>query len=181
VRRGNAYATEVLIAAGVDIDATNWDAERPIDLAIDEACRELLDHHAPIIAEVDREASALVVAAHVHWANLSSSTVLLATPTLSLRAYHLDPSFLWAPLDARNAVFAWARGVSIAQLAATTQLFADLPDDCGGDVLEYLEVMMPRKVMLNLAAHSSSPKASAWVHLIVSAAAVVSISRISSQ
>ena len=172
---------EVLIAAGVDANAMNCDGEQPVDLVTDGTCRELLEQHASIIAEVDREASALVVAAHVHWANLSSSTVLLATPALSLRAYYLDPSFLWAPLDARNAVFAWARGVSIAQLAATTQLFADLPDDCGGDVLEYLEVMMPRKVMLNLAAHSSSPKASAWVHLIVSAAAVVSISRISSQ
>jgi len=159
VRRGNAYATEVLIAAGVDIDATNWDAERPIDLAIDEACRELLDHHAPIIAEVDREASALVVAAHVHWANLSKSEVPIFAPALSLCAYQIDASFCWAPPPARSAVIAWARGVKIAQFAATTQLFADLPDDCGGDVLEFLEVLMPREVMMNLSAHSLSPLA----------------------
>ena len=149
----------MLIAAGVDVNAMNCDGEQPVDLVTDDTCRELLEHHASVFAEVDREASALVVAAHVHWANLSKSEVPIFAPALSLCAYQIDASFCWAPPPARSAVIAWARGVKIAQFAATTQLFADLPDDCGGDVLEFLEVLMPREVMMNLSAHSLSPLA----------------------
>lgn len=101
----------------------------------------------------------LVVAALAHWAELSLSHQFLPSSALSLRAYQLEPSFLWASPSTRAAVVAWAHGTFIAQLAVNTPPFFDLPDDCAGDILEYLELFMIREVKLIHMSHSSSPEA----------------------
>jgi len=90
---------------------------------------------------------------------------------LSLRAHQLDPAFLWAPPAARAAMVAWALHVFIAQLAATVQLFEELPDDCAGDVLEFFG-MTHNESDLN-ATHCSSPEAQDWVRAVTAAAVVV--------
>ena len=95
---------------------------------------------------------------------------------LSLRAHPLDPAFLWAPPAARSAVFAWAQDVFIAQLAATTQPFERLPEDCAGDVLEFFG--MTRNESDLIAKHCSSPEARVWVRAVIAAAVVVDNERI---
>jgi len=94
---------------------------------------------------------------------------------LSLRDYQLDPSFLWAPRAACAAVFAWVRSAAIAQSASTCEAFAELPDDCAGDVLEFILVThLSRQESLHIATHSPSPEAHAWLHAVVNAAIAVS-------
>ena len=90
---------------------------------------------------------------------------------LSLRAYHLDPCFLWAPPMACAAVFAWAQRVFVAQLAATIQPFEKLPDDCAGDVLEFFGMTHTESELI--AKHCSSLEARAWVRKVVASAVVV--------
>jgi hypothetical protein len=172
-RQGAAAATQALIAAGAVMDFTNRNSEKPVDLATDETCREVLEHHANIYSAFKACPAALVVAAVVHWAKLSLSHQFLPPSALSLRAYQFEPSFLWVSHSTRAAVVAWARGTFIAQLAVNTPPFFDLPDDCAGDILEYLELFMIREVKLIHTSHSSSPEAAAWVDSILSAAIAV--------
>ena len=144
--------------------------------ATDDACRDLLEHHAAVLEFLDADPAALPAAAFMHCANFKET---LEAPTLkttlSLLSYHFEPSFLWAHADARRAVVAWARNAFVVQQATTNKLFAELPDDCAGDVLDFLEMAMPRTESLEVASHCSSPKARAWVQAILAAAAMVRI------
>ena len=92
---------------------------------------------------------------------------------LSLRAYQLEPSLLWAPPAAYSEVFTWACNVFIAHQAASAQPFMDLPDDCAGDVLEFLEISMTHMEMSKVNTHCFSPEAYAWVHAVVYAGIAV--------
>ena len=64
---------------------------------------------------------------------------------------------------------AWALHVFIAQLAATVQLFEELPDDCAGDVLEFFGMTHNESELI--AKHCSSPEAQDWVRAVIAAAA----------
>ena len=146
----------------------------PFDLATDETCREFLEHHAAVCAAVKDHPPTLVAFVLAHCASFSASGEPVPKTALSLRAHQLDPYFLWAPPAARAAVFAWARNAFLAQLAATTQPFGGLPDDCEGDVLDFFEMAMTRFEALHVATHCSSPEARAWVLKVVTAAVSVS-------
>ena len=95
------------------------------------------------------------------------------TAALPLHEYQLGPSFLWATPAARTTVFAWARDAFIAQIAANTQPFEELSDDCAGDVLEFLDTTMARAEILHVATHCSSTEAHAWLHEVLAAAITV--------
>lgn len=161
VRRGDAATAQSLILAGAHVDAED------LELAtFGSPCRALLEHHADAVAVLTARPDLLVSAALAHCANRDSLGGAVSMPVLSLRDYHYDPSFLWAPDDAREVVVAWARGALMAQLAANTPPFKDLSDDIAGDVLEYFDTAMPRFESLRIAAHCSSPKALAWVRAV---------------
>jgi hypothetical protein len=174
-RQGDTATTQALIAAGADVFAVNMDGVKPVDLATDEACRDLLEHHATIFLKSKASSAVIIVAALIHWVTLSVSheVVSPAAFDFSLRSYQLDPSFLWATPAVRDAVVAWARDAFIVQLAVNTPLFSDLPDDCGGDVLEYLDLVMIRHVSRMHMTLTSSPEAAAWVNSILCAAIAV--------
>jgi len=147
----------------------------PLDLATDDTCRKILEHHAAVYATVMYDPAILVAFVLAHCATLSASGDPVPKTALSLRAHQLDPSFLWAPPAARAAVFAWARNAFQAQLAATTQPFGVLPDDCAGDVLDFFGMAMTRFEALHVTTHCSSPEACAWVREVVTAAVAVAI------
>jgi hypothetical protein len=67
----------------------------------------------------------------------------------------------------------------VIQFAASSQPFATLPDDCAGDILEFLDMTMPRMEMLYIVTHCASPDAYTWVRKLIAAAVVESV--ISSQ
>lgn len=94
--------------------------------------------------------------------------------SLSLDPHHLEPPLLWAPRAARASLITWARNIFIVQIATATQPFTDLPDDCAGDVLDYLEMSMTRMESLRIATLSFAPEAHAWVRALLVAEAVVS-------
>jgi len=116
----------------------------------------------------------MVSAARAHCDALSASSNEAVPSTAPLREYHLDPAFNWAPHGAHNTVIAWARDVFTVHVVHNHQLFADLPDDCCGDVSEFLVMTMARSEILHVSRHYSS-KALAWVHEVLAAAVVVSI------
>lgn len=144
-----------------------------LDLATDDTCREMLEHHAAVYASITEDPTMLVAAALAHCATLSASEKLLPATALSLRGHHFDPCFLWAPPAARAAVVTWAQHIFIAQLAATIQSFGQLPDDCAGDVLVFFGMAMTVKDFDLIGKHCSSPEARTWVRAVVAAAVVV--------
>jgi len=146
----------------------------PLDLACDDTCREILEHHAIVLATITEDPTTLVAAALAHCAALSASSEE-PLPALSLRAHQLDPAFLWAPPAARAAVVAWALDVFIAQLAVTTQPFERLAVDCAGDVLEFFGMTHNESDLI--AKHCSSPEAQDWVRAVIAAAVVVNAMR----
>ena len=93
-------------------------------------------------------------------------------------AVHVHPSFAWAPGGAQYMVFAWAQDAFELQFAATTQPCVDLPDDCIGDVLEFIHARMTRAEYMYVATHCSSPEAQAWVRSVVAAAVAVSVGEV---
>ena len=143
----------------------------PLQLATDDTCRDILEHHKAVYALITEAPTKLVASALAYCSTLSASEELLPATALSLRAYHFDPCFLWAPLAARAAVVAWALRVFIAQLAANVEPFGVLRDDPAGDVLEFFG--MTHKESELIATHCSSPEARAWVRAVIAAAVVV--------
>lgn len=89
---------------------------------------------------------------------------------LSLRTYQLDPPFLWLPVYVRDHVVAWARDFLIAQLATNHRLFSELPDDCSGDIMEFLMLRMTWNELLDSPVQCSSPEARLFA-IVVSAVA----------
>jgi hypothetical protein len=155
----------------------------PLDLATDDACRELLKHHAFVDAMVNSDSATLVASARGHCSALSASEELVPATALSLRAHQLDPAFLWAPPAARAAVSVWARNAYMFQLLANTPPFDRLPDDCACDVT-FFEGEMTRTESLHIATHCSSPEALSWVRAVldfafaaVSVRAVISLDK----
>jgi len=58
----------------------------------------------------------------------------------------------------------------MVQVADFTDPFKDLPDDCAGDVLEYLDMAITRSKWIHIAMHCSSQKAQIWVRAVLAAA-----------
>jgi len=176
VKRGDATTTQLLIALGAErkSELGSPNCVNILSLATNISCRSLLEEHSIIFPELVQDPALLVSAAAAHIASLSASgEPLPATSMSSLRAYHLEPSFLWAPSEARDKVFAWARNMFIVQLASNTESFTDLPDDCAGDVLKYFETSIPRAESLHNAARCLSPEAHAWMRAVLGAAVAV--------
>jgi hypothetical protein len=86
----------------------------------------------------------------------------------------LTPPFLCAPLSSRTKIYTWARNAFIVLLAATIPPFTDLPDDCAGDILEYIPMSISRQDALHVVAHCSSLEARAWVRTVLASAVAVS-------
>jgi len=168
--RGDATTIQCLISAGAKICAMDRNCATPLDLATDASCRELLEHHAAVLATLAKDPAALVPAAIAYCATLSTTDETVRAEKLSLREYQVRPSFLWATPAARTAVFKWARDAFIIQLAAMTPPFSLVPDDCAGDILEYLEIALSRPESLHLLAYCSSRKAHVWVRAVAEAA-----------
>ena len=146
----------------------------PLDFATDDPCRDLLEHHESVLQALRVDSSALVSAVVAHCAALSAPEAPAPETKLTLRAHQLDPSLLWVDRsEARRQRFSWVRDVYAAQVASNVQPFVDLPDDCAGDVLEYLEFKMTRAEVLHVVTHCSSPEAHAWVCEVATAAIVV--------
>ena len=149
------------------------DGATPFNLAaIGSACHALLEKHTVILEALKTDPAILIACAIEYLASPAAFNVPSLPP---LQAYHFDPSFFWAPHAARVAVFKWARNALVVQLAAMTAPISDLPDDCAGDVLEYLEMAMPRAESLQVATCCISPEARAWMRKVAAAAAVVSV------
>ena len=176
VRQGDVATTQTLIAAGADVGAEDDNCATPFDLAIDNSpCHGLLQHHAAVLATTKDNPAALISSAFVHCATLSGSKDSVQAPALPLHAFQLDPSFLWAPHQARSLVFKWARNAFIAQLAVITEPFEELPEDCAGDILAFLEMAMTREESLQIARHCAWPEAHFWVRAVMAAAIAVSL------
>jgi len=175
VINGDALTVQSLIQAGATLDAEDINGATPLELVTDSTCRDLLKHHAEVLTAVAVNPIILVSAVLAHCATLSGFEEYAPTTVLSLREYHFDPFFLWAPLDARAAVFAWARNAFIAQLAAATLPFVALPDDCAGDVLEFLELTNARAEALHITGQCSSSEAHAWVRSVVLSATTLAL------
>ena len=144
------------------------------NFASDYDCHILLEQHEEALAFFDTRPTALVTAVVAHCSTLSGAKEFAPPTALSLQTYHFYPSFLWAPPAARTAVCQWARNAAIVQLAAYTKPFVELPDDCAGVVLEYLEMEMARAKTLHVSTHCTSPAACVWVHTVTTAAIAVS-------
>jgi len=92
---------------------------------------------------------------------------------LSQCAYQVDPSFRWATNDARISIFSWSRDVFLLKHATFFQPLVDLPDDCIGDVLEYLMSTLTRTETVHITLHWPSPEAHSWIRAVVAAAVKV--------
>jgi hypothetical protein len=145
----------------------------PLNLATDDACRAILEHHTAALATIEDDPATFLSSLVTHCAALSASKKPEPETVLSLHEYQLDPSFFWATPTARCTVFAWAQDTSIAHIAVTTQPFKRLPGDCAGDVLEYFDTTMTRMEMMKATTHNLSSEAHAWVREILAAAIAV--------
>jgi hypothetical protein len=148
----------------------------PIKLATDDQCRAVLNRHAAVLDLLGANSPDVVVAtALAHCAALSNALDSVPATALSLNSYNYDPFFMWAPPPVRAAVFGWARDAYIVQLATITEPVSDLPDDCVGDILEFLEIAMLRKESMHIISHCLSSESRAWIRSIVVASIAVSI------
>jgi len=177
LQRGDEATAQSLIAAGANSRARDRYGATPVDLTTDENCRALLEHHIAVLAVLNDNPDALVSAVVAHCAALSAPEARRLEAVLSARAYHFDPCFLWAPAAARAALFAWVRDAFVVQLAATTPPFSDLPDDCAGDVLEFMELALPRANSQYIMEHCLSPEAHAWVCAMLTSAVAANATR----
>jgi len=145
-------------------------------------CTALLNHHIAILAAIEEESTSLIAAATAHCTAFSSleEEPVPGTTTLSLQVYHLDPSFLWVPREDRAALFGWARSAFVIKFASNTQPFVDLPDDCAGDVMEFIDLKMTRKECMHIYTKCSSPEAHASVGKVVAAELTVNSSMMES-
>lgn len=154
------------------MDTKDGNGATPLDLApCDSTWGTLLERHNDVLTAVKADSEVLVSAASAHCVSLSASRVTVPAAALTSRAF-----FFWAPSAARAAIFVWARDTWIVQHAGTTEPFSRLPDDCAGDVCEFLELNMTRQESLTASNYCSSPEARTWVHAVIVAAVVVRIS-----
>jgi len=177
VRRDNMATVQSLIAAGADINASNLKEQMPLKLAglAGMALRTFLEDHAAVLDLLDRDSSAVVPAVVAHCPALSGLKDSVPASEIQLSAHHLDPAFLWAPSNARKAIFAWAQNTYIVQFAASSTFFKVLPDDCAGDILEYVVTAMNRIEMIPIMTNCFSPEAQVFASAVLEASVVVSI------
>ena len=145
---------------------------KPLGVEMQRPCNRLL---LPALDAIAAAPATLISIAVAHCVGLSAPEWAMPASEVSLFAYQLGPSFFWAPRTARAAIFVWARDAFIVQLAANTEQFAALSDDCAGDVLEFIELGMPRSEALHIATYCSSPEAHSWVRAVAAKAVVVRI------
>jgi hypothetical protein len=146
----------------------------PLDFATDDPCRDLLEHHESVLQALRVDSSALVSAVVAHCAALSAPEAPAPETKLTLRAHQLDPSLLWVDRsEARRQRFSWVRDVYAAQVASTNQAFVDLPDDCAGDVFDFLPLKMTRAELQHIVAHCTAPEAHTWVCAVARTAVMV--------
>lgn len=168
VRRRDAVTVKILITAGACTESEDMHGETPLQIANDDECHSVLKHHAAVLALLYANPPTFLITTLVaQCAALSNALEAVPATAISLSAFDYDASFLWAPSLVRDAVLKWARDAFIVQLAAITQPFADLPDDCAGDILEFFQIAMTRRESEYVATHCSSPKARIWVRSIV--------------
>ena len=164
-----------LILAGAPVSAMKRDGATPLDRAATDECRDLLNHHASNLAAATSDPAALASAVQAHCVDLTKELQTAVPATVpSLRAYHRDPLFLWAPPDAYAAVVAWNRKAFTVQVAVVSQLFQEISDDIAGDIFEFLEPSMSRTEWMHVATNCSSPEARTWVRSMMAAAVAVS-------
>jgi len=148
-----------------------------LDLATDGTCRDILEHHAAVLAAITDDPTRLVSFVLAHCATLSAPGALVSITELDLRAYQLDPYFHWAPPAARARVLLWAVDALMVHHVANTKPFGGLPGDCIGDVCEFFELSMTPKEIRHVAMQCSSPEAYAWVRAVFTAAVAVGAMR----
>ena len=167
-----ATVKALIVAVGPkEVEIADRNYATPLDLATDDTCREILEHHAAVLNAITENLTKLVGAALAHCITLSASKKeQLHLAALPLRAYYFDPCFFWAPPVARTAVVGWARSYFIVELAASIQPFEALPDDCAGDVLEFFG--MSHKEVKLFAKHCFSLEAQDWVRALIAGAVV---------
>jgi len=158
------------------VDTMDRSGVTPLDLTTHgSACYLFLKFHTDIFHHLQEYPSDLVSAAIVHYASLSASEESVPKAALSCLASQLEPFFHWAPRDGLSMIFTWAHAAYIAQLAAVTEPFLELPDDCAGDIFDFFEIKLARMDALRIATHCSSPEAHSWVAAVAAAAALVRI------
>jgi len=86
----------------------------PLDLATDDTCREILEHHATNITALRSDHHALILSVVAQCSALSEIDESAPTMAPPLRAHHFDSYFIWAPHAASTAVSDWARDALIA-------------------------------------------------------------------
>lgn len=177
VRREDMATAQSLVAAGADVNASNLLEETPFSLAAHagSSLRDFFEHHAAVLNFLGTDPAALVPAVVAHCAALSGLKDSVPAPKIQLSAHHLDPFFLWAPTGSRKGIFAWARNIFVIQFAANTTTFKDLPDDCAGDILEYLVTTMTRLETMLIMTNGFSPEAHDWALAVLKASVVVSV------
>ena len=83
-----------LLEYGADVSTVDSNGATPLDLTIDDSCRELLKHHIGIYATVSADPGTLVSTVLAHCATLSNPEESAPLLKLPLREFHLEPSFL---------------------------------------------------------------------------------------
>jgi len=169
--------TQSLIVAGINTSHCNRRCITPLELTtFGSPCRTLLEHHTSVHEVLLLKRGLLVTAALAYCAAPSSrANSSIPATVLALQAHQFDPYFLWAPTRERAAVAVWAQSTFIAQLVPNTEPFADLPDDCAADIVEYLKKVKSRAETMRIVSHCSTPEAHAWVRAVVVAAVAVSV------
>ena len=170
--RGDIWTVHALLAAGADVRAKDREGIEPDQLVPDNRCSALFKHFAFVVAVLETNPATIVSAVAAYCAGKTSITTSELLP--SLIPSQLTPPFLWAPQSGRAKIYEWARNAFIVQLAATTQPFTDLPDDCAGDILEYISMSVLRQDALHVLTNCSSPEAHAWVRAVLASALAVS-------
>jgi len=69
---GDAATVESLLEAGADIGVKDKSGATPLDLAIADTCRALLENHTTVLTAIAADPATLVSAAVVHCATLAS-------------------------------------------------------------------------------------------------------------
>jgi hypothetical protein len=154
--KGHAPIVEILLKAGADTKVKDADGLTVLIHAS-------INGHAATVKQLF-QASPNTGTENREWCEVPATV-------LSQRAFQVDPSFPWAPASARTTIFSWARDLFLLKkYALSFQPLVDLPDDCIGDVLEYLMSTVTRKETVGLSTHWPTPETHAWIRAVIAAA-----------
>lgn len=195
-RQGDVETSRWLLAAGADLLAMDLNNDTPDALVpIGSLCKNLFDQHRATVTILENiGALDISYVAVAHCAALSGFKGYEPAcegkePAVYLHSYQVGPFFFWVPEEVRTELFFWAEDARLLLLAATSKPFVDLPDDCAGDILEYLNFQTnrynlhsnkcdkyrKRRDMLWFVEHCSSPQAHAWARMIFAASKAVRV------